>query len=124
MVGPRPDRRNFYTTGVGGRRLFRQEAYENAVGDWERRRDEEGESRTPRSRERRIRDVETSSDRPTGILEAGNTAVDGEAAYYEDGGGTGQSGRRERYSGPNGPFGEGHHHDSSTDQGQTWDRWH
>jgi hypothetical protein len=44
MVGPRPDRRNFYTTGVGGRRIFRQEAYENAVGDWERRRDEEREA--------------------------------------------------------------------------------
>jgi hypothetical protein len=45
MVGPRPRRQDFYVSGLTGRgRIFRQEAYENAVGNWERQRDEEREA--------------------------------------------------------------------------------
>ena len=44
MVGPRPRRQDFYVSGLTGRgRFFRQEAYDNAVGDWERQKDEEQE---------------------------------------------------------------------------------
>lgn len=120
----KPQRKDYWTHGIGGRRIFRQQAFDDAVGTWQRRQDEEQEERRERTRDERIADVDKATNRPEGMLEAGNTTVDGEPGYYEDGGGTGQSGRRERYSGSNGPFGEGHHHDSSSDDGQTWDRWH
>lgn len=74
--------------------------------------------------DRRTRDYRQATSRPQGTQEAGNTFVDGHPAYYEDGGSTGTRGRRERYSGPNGPFGPGHHHDTSRDGGETWERWH
>lgn len=101
--------------GCNGNRCLRCKRDKEEVRDADQR---------ERSREKRIADVASATDRPEGVLEAGNTTVDGNPAYYEDGGSTGQSGRRERYSGPNGPLGDDHHHDSSTDKGRTWWRWH
>jgi hypothetical protein len=75
-----------------------------------------------RERER-LREYRASTGRPEGEQEAGNTWADGRPGYYEDGGTTGKK-RRERYSGPNGPFGPGHHHDTSEDGGETWRRQH
>jgi len=43
VVGPRPRRSDYVVPGLGGRRIFRQAAYEDAVGSWARRRDEERE---------------------------------------------------------------------------------
>lgn len=76
-----------------------------------------------RREKERLREHRISSGRPDGTQEAGNTWVDGRPGYYEDGGSTGRR-RRERYSGPNGPFGPGHRHDSSEDGGETWKRRH
>lgn len=73
---------------------------------------------------RRIRQYRDATSRPEGTQEAGHTTVDGRSAYYEDGGSTGATGRRERYYGPNGPFGPDHHHDTSFDGGETWENWH
>jgi len=87
---------------------------------------QEMKDRVERQREedRRMREYRESLSRPEGVQEAGNTWVDGDPGYYEDGGSTGKKRRRERYSGPNGPLGPGHHHDSSEDGGETWKRWH
>lgn len=123
---PKPQRRDFYRRTLTGR-WFNQSAYDDAVAAWRRRCEEaRGQERQRReaTREDAIREYDKVTDRPEGVLEAGNTTVDGNPGYYEDGGSTGQSGRRERYSGPNGPLGDDHHHDSSTDGGRTWWRWH
>lgn len=89
-----------------------------------RRERKERERQARLDNDRRTRNYRSVTDRPDGEQEAGNTFVDGHPAYYEDGGSTSKRGRRERYSGPNGPFGSGHHHDTSHDDGETWERWH
>ena len=44
MVGPRPRRKDYYARAITGK-YFRQQAYDDAVGAWERKRDEEREER-------------------------------------------------------------------------------
>lgn len=92
----------------------------------ERRQAERQAERDARRAERdaRIRSYRSATSRPEGTQEAGNTTVDGDPAYYEDGGNTGRPEHRDRYSGPEGPFGPGHHHDGSEDGGETWERYH
>lgn len=72
----------------------------------------------------RVQSYRAAISRPEGVQKAGNTWVDGQPGYYEDGGTTGRDGHRDRYSGPLGPFGAGHHHDGSEDGGDTWERYH
>src|SRR5258708_26346596 len=74
--------------------------------------------------DRRVRDYHNATSRPEGWQEAGNTTVDGQAGYYEDGGSTGRANHRDRYSRPNGPFGPDPPHDRSDDGGETWERYH
>jgi hypothetical protein len=112
---PRPRRRDFPTLG----------SYQNALERWEMIRDSERQERRRSDRERRVSEYRDATSRPSGTLEAGKTTADGRSAYYEDGGSTGQrEGHRDRYSGPEGPFGPGHHHDGSEDGGETWERYH
>jgi hypothetical protein len=73
---------------------------------------------------RRMRQYDKATNRPEGEQEAGNTWVNGQPAYYEDGRSTGKPNHRDRYYGPNGPFGSNHHHDGSEDDGVTWENYH
>jgi|GEM_PF-6452852 len=41
MVGPRPKRQDYMVPGIGGKKIFRQGAFNDAVADWQRRRNEE-----------------------------------------------------------------------------------
>jgi len=85
----------------------------------------EGQRRSRRrGDDRRMQQYRQATSRPEGVQEAGNTSVDGQPGYYEDGGTTGRRGHRDRYYGPNGPFGPDHHHDGSEDGGETWENYH
>jgi len=48
MVGPRPKRQDYVVPGIGGKKIFRQGAFNDAVADWQRRKNEERAASRPR----------------------------------------------------------------------------
>lgn len=83
---------------------------------------QEAKRREREEQKRQRAAYDSVTNRPQGELEAGNTFVNGQPAYYEDGGQSGIAGQRDRYYGPNGPFGNDHVHNISNDGGETWRR--
>lgn len=107
--------------GMG--KSYLERSLEWGARDAERRSRQRGRrERQERERQDRINGYQQASSRPATELEAGNTYIAGHPAYYEDGGQSGIVGQRDLYYGPQGPFGPGHTHEVSHDQGQTWRR--
>lgn len=111
VVGPRPKRRDYWRSAITGK-YFAQEAYDNAVGDWERRRDEERSTWTPRAGEAPDVGVVEGTDDivsfktggPSGketLISDGDYSDDNDGfRTHHDHHGPARSTRRGRYTGP------------------------
>jgi hypothetical protein len=61
VVGPKPQRRDYWTRGITGK-IFRQQAYDDAVAAWRQRKDEERDEQRQRPQETAFKE----STRPDG----------------------------------------------------------